>query len=151
MYFRTMRVDADLHLLYAQLANAPSLLLADHYAVGFQLDVEQQAARVFHDFEEIAAHEDFSAAKSKEEDSSIRELGQNVFDLGRRHLAMVVVIHIAVNATLVATIGDVKMHTDRNAEPQRLLIHLREKAHAASGGEAGEFVMGCADTMRMPC
>ena len=123
--------------------------LADHHAIGLDLDVEQQAARVFDDLEEVAAHENFSAAKRKEEDSSVRELVQHVFDLGRGHLAVVVVIQIAVNATLVATVGDVEMHADRDAEPQRLLIHLRQKAHRASGG--GGEGMGCSETRRMPC
>src|SRR5208282_2949238 len=76
---------------------------------------------------------------------------QNIFDFGRGHLAVVVVIQIAVDATLVATVSDVQMHADRNAQAQGLLVHLCQKAHCASGGEAGKFVMGWSDTMRMPC
>src|SRR5271170_4761891 len=151
MNLGTVRVDADLHLLDAQFANAPGFRLADHNAIGLDLDVEQQPARMFHDFEEVAAHEHFAAAKSEEEDSSIRELVQNTCDLGSRHLAVIVVIQIAVDAALVATIGDVEVHADGDAQPQRLLVHLRQKAHAASGGEAAEFVMGCSDTRRIPC
>src|SRR5580693_9232260 len=104
---------------------------------------------MFDDLEEVAPHKNFSAAKRKEEDTSVRELVQHVFDLGRGHLSVVVVIQIAVNATLIATVGDVQMHADWDTEPQRLLVHLRQQAHRASGG-VGEG-MGCSETRRMPC
>src|SRR5580692_2220527 len=147
--FMTMRVDADLHLLHAQLSNALSFRLANHHAVGFQFDVKQQTPRVFDDFEEIAAHQHFSAAKRKKEDSSIRKLVENVQNLGRGHLAVIVMIEIAMNAPFIATVSDVEMHADGNAQPERLLIHLGQKTHAASGGDAA--VMGFSETRRMPC
>src|SRR5579863_5133012 len=121
--------------------NAPGLRLADHRAIGFHFDVEQQAARMFHDFEEIAAHKHFSTTQREEENSSVGELIQNVFDLGSGHLAMIVVIQIAVDATFVTTISNVEMNAERNAEDQRLLIHLRQKAHRTSGA-GGELAMG---------
>ena len=78
MNFGTVRVNADLHLLHAQLANSPGFRLADHHSVGLYFDVEQQTARMFHDFEEIAAHQDFAAAKRKKENSGVGELVEHI-------------------------------------------------------------------------
>src|SRR5580700_6393686 len=41
------------------------------------------------------------------------------------------------------------MHADGNAQPEGLLIHFRQQAHAASEGDAG--VMGFSETRRTPC
>src|ERR1700731_1112456 len=150
MNFGTVGVQAYLDLLDSQFANAPGLRFADHRAIGFHFDVEQQAARVFHDVEEIAAHEDFTTTERQEENSGIGKLIEDVFDFGRGHLAVIVVIEVAVDAAFVAPISNVQMHAERNAEAERLLIHLRQKAHRATAA-GGESMMGCADMVRMPC
>ena len=61
---------------------------------------------MFDDFKEIAAHQNFSATKRKEENSGVRELVENIFDLRRGHLAVIIVIQIAMNAPLIAAIGE---------------------------------------------
>src|ERR1700684_2262774 len=97
-----MRVDTDLHLLDAELAKSRGFLFADHHPVGLHLHVEQQLPRPLYDFKKVPPHENFTATKGEKKNSGIGELGQDIKDFRRRHLAMIVVIEIAMQAALVA-------------------------------------------------
>jgi hypothetical protein len=91
------------------------LLLADHDAVGLYFYVEQKLSRSFHDFKKIAAQKNFAAAEREKKNAGGGELGKNVEDLRRGHLAMVVMIEITMDAALVTAIGDIEMNAERQA------------------------------------
>ena len=110
-----MRVDADLNLLDSELTKSSGLLLADHDAVGLYFYVEQKLSRSFHDFKKIAAQKNFAAAEREKKNAGGGELGKNVEDLRRGHLAMVVMIEITMDAALVTAIGDIEMNAERQA------------------------------------
>ncbi len=147
---RPMGVDADLYLLDAELAKSRGFLFMDHYAVGLHLHVEQQLPRPLHDFKKVAAHQNFTAAEREKEDAGIGELFEHIDDFRRRHLAMIVVIEVAMHAALIAAVGDIEVNADGQTQVQRFLIHLGEKAHWRSG-EPEESSRGWCDTSRMPC
>src|ERR1700693_913497 len=120
-----MRVDTDLHLLDAELTKSSGFLLADHHSVGLDFHVEQQLPSSFDDFKKIPAHENFPATEGEEEYAGVGELGKHVGDLRRRHLAMVIMIEVAMHAALIATVRDIEVNAERQAQAQRFLIHLR--------------------------
>src|SRR5271170_4749973 len=75
-----------------------------------------------------------------------------MLDLDGRHLPMIVVIKVAVDALLVAAVGEIELHAVRNAQPQRPLAHLlHEHAHRGSCTDAAGFGIGCSEISRMPC
>ena len=101
----------------------------NHYAIGLDLNVEKQAPGILHDFQEILAHEDLAATENEEKHAGFGELIEHVLDLGRGHLAFVVVIEIAMNAAFVAAVGDVEVNAEGNAQLHRLIVHLDQQAH----------------------
>src|SRR5208282_1106329 len=95
-------------------------------------------AGVFEQLEEILAQKNFSAAESQNEDASLGHLLHKMFDLRRRHLAVIVVIEITMDAALVAAISQVDLNAERDIPGQRFVRHLlHELAHRAS--PAGGF------------
>ncbi len=60
--------------------------------------------------EEIAAHQHFAAAECQEKRPSFCQFIEYVLDFCRGHFAVVVVIEVAVNATLVAAVSDVEVN-----------------------------------------
>ena len=145
-----MRVHADLYLLHSQGPQPLRLVLTDHDCVGLHLDIELQLAGVLHQFEKIAAHKDLTAAECQKENAGVRELFENALDLRGCHFPVIVVIEIAVDAALVAAIGDVEMHADRDAQLQGFLIHLIHQAHSASVGLADGLSIGSSEISRIP-
>lgn len=63
---------------------------------------------------------------------------------------MIVVIQIAVNAALVATVCDIKMDAERNSKSERLLIQLEKKTHTAETGSGEASVMGPSEMRSIP-
>jgi hypothetical protein len=127
----SMRIDADLNIFDAEVAKPPGFRLTNHGSVRLHFYVEQQAARVCHKFKEVTPKEDFASAEGEEKDTSVRELIKNRFDLRGRHLAMIVMIEIAVNAAFIAAIGDVKVRGERYSSFERALRHLLHESHRA--------------------
>ena len=105
MNFRAVRVNADLDRFDAEIAEAGRLALADQDRVGLELHAKHQAAGVFEQVEEILAQKNFAAAKGQDEDAGVGHLIEQVLDFRSGHLAMIVMIEIAVHAALVAAIG----------------------------------------------
>lgn len=68
---------------------------------------------VLHDPVQIRPHEDFAAADVQKERARCRQLIQQAQDFGGRHLAVIVVIEIAVDAALVAAVGQIQLHAQR--------------------------------------
>ena len=58
--------------------------------------------------------EDFAATEGEDKDASLGHLIEQMLDLGSRHLAVIIVIEIAVDAPLVAAIGQVELNTERD-------------------------------------
>src|ERR1017187_2751077 len=80
------------------------------------------------------------------------ELFEHIDDFRRRHLAVIVVIEIAMHAALIAAVGDIEVNAEGQAQVQRFLIHLSTKCHRLSGDrEESGCVTGRSDTSRMPC
>src|SRR5580698_9679167 len=111
-----MRIHADLDLVDSQFTQTPRLRLANHDCVRLQLYIEEQSARIFDDLEKITAHQHFTTTNRKKKNSGLGKLREYVLDLCRRHLAVIVVVKIAVHAALVAAIGNIQVHTERNAQ-----------------------------------
>jgi hypothetical protein len=122
-------VNADLDRIYAQLSNTARLFFVDHDRICFDLHVEHQATRILDDLKKIAAHEDFAATESQEENAGLGQLIKHPFDFERGHLAVVIVIEVAVHAALVTAISDVHVDGERDAEIRRFLTDLAHQAH----------------------
>ena len=71
-------------------------------------------------------------------------------DLGGGHLAVIVMIQIAVNAAFVAAVSDIEMNRHGHAQIQGPLAHFLHQAHAASVGAAEEALSGISETIKMP-
>ena len=71
---------------------------------------------VFEDLKEIAAHQHFATTEREEECAGGGELIEHAGDLVEGHFAVIVMIEIAMNAALIAAIGDVELHAQRNVE-----------------------------------
>src|ERR1700722_13717190 len=124
MHLGPVRVHADLHRLWRQRLNPVRLALMNHHRIGLQLYAERKPARVLSDLEKIAAHQNLASADGQEEHSGLRHLVEQIFDLRRSHLAMIVMIEITMDATLIAAVSQIKLYTQRNAEAQSLRAHL---------------------------
>src|SRR5262244_3552943 len=94
------------------------------------------------------AHENFAAAEHKKEDARLGQLVEDVLDFLRGHLAFVVVVEITMNAALVAAIGDVDMHAERDAKRVRFFVHLSEQTHCAP---VLESEIGWSEASRIRC
>ena len=91
---------------------------------------------MFQNLEKVATHQNLAAAESEEKSPSLGQLLQNIFDLGGGHLAVIIVIQIAMNAAFVTAIRDVEMDPQGNSQFEGALVHLLHQAHAASTGPA---------------
>src|SRR5437879_7660696 len=153
MHFRPVRIDTDLNRLHSELAEPSRLRLADQHGIGLELDAKSEGSRVFQDFKKILAQENLAAAESENENAGLGHLLEQVLDLGGGHLAVVVVIEIAVNALLVAAVGKIEVRAERHAQPLRPFPHLLHKrAHGRSCSFAGGiFAMGSSEINKMPC
>ena len=72
--------------------------------IRLKLHAKHQMAGVFEKVEEILAQKNLAAAEREDEDAGLGHLVEEVLDLGGGHLAMVVMIEIAVHASFVAAI-----------------------------------------------
>ncbi len=129
VHLGTVRIDADLDSVQAQLRQAVRLVFADHDGVGLDLDAEQQRARILQQLEEIAAQEHLAAAEHQKENSGRGELIEQVLDLGRGHFAVVVVVQVTVDTPLIAAVGDVHLDAQRDAHFERFRAHFLHQAH----------------------
>src|SRR5208282_2327714 len=125
---------------------------------GLELDAEGKRARILQNLEKILAHENLAAAQSQDENAGVGHLLEQVLDFDSGHLPVVVVIKVAVNALLVAAVGQIKLHTEGNAQPQRPVAYLLHyRAHRCCGSctsgvlAIGCSEIGCSEIRRMPC
>ena len=87
----------------------------------------------------------FAAAQGEKKYAGIGKLIEHSLDLGRGHLAVVVVVKIAVHAAFVAAIGDIEMNGDGDAKVEGFLTGFDHQAHAEAWGAKGR-----SETSRMP-
>lgn len=134
MHLGPVRIDADLNRLHAEIAQPRRLRFPDHHRIGLELDAEGERAGPLQNFEKIFAQENLAAAQRQDKDSGVSHLFQQVLDFGGGHLAVVVVIEIAVHALLVAAVGEIELHAERNAQLQCPVAHLlQQRAHRLVG------------------
>src|SRR5450755_1001111 len=105
MNFRTVRVNADLDRVNAEIAKSGRLALTDQHGVSLELHAKHQTPRVFEKVEEILAQKNFAAAEGQNKNAGVGHFIEQVLDFRGRHLAMIVMIEIAVHATLIAAVG----------------------------------------------
>ena len=105
--------------------------LRDQHRVGLDLDVELQRPRIGEQLEEVLAEQQLAAAENQEHRAGRRQLIEHVLHFGRRHLAVIVVVEIAVHATLVAAIRQIEMHRQRNADSAHDPDRLHQALHHA--------------------
>ena len=98
----------------------------------------QGAAGVLEQFEEILAQENFAAAQGQDEDAGLGHLVEQVLDFGGGHLAVIVVIEIAMDAAFVAAVGEVELDAERNIAGQRFPGHLLREVR--SSGFSGDWL-----------
>src|SRR5271165_5350154 len=145
-----MRIDADLNGFDPEFADAPGFLLANQHGVRLQFHAEHQLAGVLEKLEEILAQEDLAPAEGEDEDASLRHLVEQMLDFRRSHLAVIVVVEIAVNAALVTPVSQVNLHGQRDTQGHRLLGHLLHKvAHRATPEAAFRGGIGSSETCRI--
>src|SRR5271169_5961005 len=89
-------------------------------------------------------------AEGENEDAGLGHLVEQVLDFCRGHLAVVVMIEIAMHAALIAAIGQVELNAERNVRLQRLSGHfLQESAHRASPAAGFRWGMGSSEIWMM--
>src|SRR5580692_3496730 len=132
--FGAMRVDADLHGVDTKAANQRRLFFLDQDRVGLELHIEGQLARAPYDRKYILAQHRLAAADSQQKYTRIGHLYEQAFDFVVAQFALIVVIEVAMDASLVATPGDVEMNAERDTELDRLGVDVFENCgHPASG------------------
>src|ERR1700720_1772009 len=145
MHFGTVRVDADLDRINAELANSLRFLFVDHDRIGLDLDIEHETPGILDKLEKGAAHETLAAAEGEEEDSGLGELVEDAFNFAGGHFAVIVVIEITMHATLVTAISDIHVYGEGNAQVKGLLTDLTHQTHYTASATNGWF-----ETIRMP-
>src|SRR5579862_79847 len=149
--FRPMRVDADLHRVDRQIAEAFGPGCSDHYRVALELHAEHQLASMLQNLEKVLPHEDLAAAQRQEKHARFGHLTEQIQDLRGGHFTVVVVIQIAVYTSLVAAIGQIQLHGQRYAQPERPGTHLpHQRTHVCSLGGVPGSAMGESETTRIP-
>src|SRR5262249_6898072 len=93
---------------------------------------ELQAARFSENFFEVLAKEYFASAKGKKKRSGSGELLQGIDAFLRVQFAVVFMIKVAVDASLVAAVGEIKMYAQWNP-----FVHgsCNQMVHQRSGGD----------------
>src|SRR5215470_9028205 len=110
-----MRVDADLDRFHTNVPDSCRFALANHDRVRLELHAELPLnPRVFENLEEVLAEKNLASTQTQNENARIRHLVQQMFDLRSRHLAMVFMIEITMNASLVAAVCQIELHTERD-------------------------------------
>src|SRR5580698_8950878 len=77
-----------------------------------------------------------------------------MLDLSGGHLAVIVMIEIAVNALLVAAVSKIQLRRERDAQALCPVAHLlQQRAHGCVCSREGVPlpVIGCSETTSMPC
>src|SRR6266481_6253950 len=152
MYIGDVRVNTDLHRLHAKNFDAVSFFFPYQHTVGLELDAESPLASMLQNLEEIAPHQYFAAADCEIEDPGICHLVEKVFDFGGAHLAVVVMIQIAMDTTLIAPIRQVQVHAQWNLQLKRLGNHFRHQcAHGFTLGEMEDCGIGSSESNKRPC
>src|SRR3954469_9415854 len=152
MHLRSMGVDADLDRLHANIPDPRRLALADHDRVRLELHAELALhAGVFENLEEIFAEKDFAATECQNEDARIGHLVEQVLDLRCGHLAVILMVEIAMNASLVTAVSQIHLHAERDILRQGLLGHLLQQSTHRDSPPAGfSGTIGCSDIRRIP-
>ena len=159
MHFRPMRIDADLNRFHSEIAETRRLRFTNQHRIGLEFDAEGKGTRALENFEEILAKKNLAAAKGEDKDAGFGHLFEQVLDFRRGHLTVVLVIEIAVNTLLIATVSEINLRAEGNAQPQRPLAHLlHQGAHGCCCSCTGAPVLaigcseiGCSEIRRMPC
>src|SRR5215470_2288509 len=127
------------------------LFFTDHERVGLDLNAKHQRARILYEIEKVPAHKDFTAAEGKKENTCVSKLAEHGANLRSGHLAVIVMVKVAVNAALVATVGHVKVHAEWHPRIQRPLSDLFHQVHRGPPltGFAGAMI-GSPETSIMP-
>src|ERR1700685_1097443 len=112
MHFGPVRINADLNGLHAEIAQSRRLRFANQYGIRLELDAERKRARTLENFKKILPQKDLPTAAGKNKNARFRHLLQQMLDLHRGHLTVIVVIEIAVHALLVATVGKVELRAE---------------------------------------
>jgi hypothetical protein len=73
-----------------------------------------------------------------------------LLDFGGGHLAVIVMVQIAVNAAFIAAVGDIEMNIHGHTQIQGPLAHFLHQGHAASIGAAEQALNGISETIKMP-
>src|SRR5258707_5709719 len=109
-----MRINADLNRFHAQSAKPLCFLGANHDTIGLEFDAEGAQSRVLQDLEKIPAHQDLAATEGEIEDTGIGHLIEKVLDFRCGHLAVIVVVKVAMNASFVAAISQIQLDAERD-------------------------------------
>ena len=112
-------------------------------ALVFSLTSNPSAARVRQELEEVLPQQQLAAAEDQEQRAGRGELVEDRLDFGGGHLAVVVVIEIAVDAALVAAVGEIELHRERNAlrparDPRPACIRALIGPFGADGHAVGD-------------
>src|SRR5437016_4433285 len=107
---RLAAVNADLHAPHAEALQHLRAFGSDEQRIRLKTYVELQPARRCENFFQIFAKKNFSAAKREKEGAGASQLLQRIHTFARGQLAVVLVVEVTVHASLVAAIGQIKMH-----------------------------------------
>ena len=121
--FWAMGIDADLHIFHAQPAQFAASFSWIRMALVLSLTVKIVRARGLKISKSPCAA-GLAAAERQQEDAGRGHLPEQAAYLIEGHLALVVVVQVAMDAALVASVGQVEMHAQRDAQRDRLGIHF---------------------------
>src|SRR6185312_10472651 len=92
--------------------------------------------------EEVLAEQQLAAAEGEEHCAGRRQLIEHVLHFGRRHLAVIVVVEITVNAALVAALCQIEVHGEGDA--------IRHRAIADAVHQGSRHSYTCSATVTTP-
>ena len=129
--FRPMRVDADLHAFDAQRADALRPAPPGSGSALVLILTENISRRACSRMSKRSGRRKISPPlRVRKKTPAAANCVEQILDLGERHLAVIVVIEVAVHAPLVAAVGQVELRAERDAKAQRPGTHFpHQRAH----------------------
>src|SRR5215472_839120 len=150
MHLRPMGINADLDRLHPDFSQPRRFRLANHDGVRLELYTKLPfQAGILEDLEEVLSQENFATAEGKNKNPGVRQLIQQMLDLGGGHLATVVVLEVTMHTTFIAAISKIELHAERDVQRQRLFVQFSKQAHHFSPKGGWRVVIGVSESSRI--
>src|SRR5215469_17911143 len=150
MHLRPMGIDADLDRLHPDFSKPRRFRLANHDGVRLKLYTKLPfPAGILKDLEKVLSQENFPTAEGENKNPGVRQLIQQMLDLGGRHLATIVVLEVTMHTTFIAAISKIELHAERDVQRESLFVQLLKQAHRLSPNGGLGVVIGVSEICRI--